>query len=44
MSTTAKRPRSNCVLDSTKAGKVRIGMRPVEESMRQSLLNFKNND
>jgi UDP-glucose 4,6-dehydratase len=33
----AKTPRSNCVLDTTKAEKAGIGMRPVEEAMRESM-------
>ena len=33
----AKTPRSNCVLDTTKAEKAGIGMRPVEEAVRESL-------
>ena len=37
MNEAAKTPRSNCVLDTTKAEKAGIGMRPVEEAMRESL-------
>ena len=37
MSKAAKTPRSNCVLDTTKAKKAEIGMRPVEEAMRESM-------
>jgi UDP-glucose 4,6-dehydratase len=37
MSKAAKTPRSNCVLDTTKAEKAGIGMRPVEEAMRESM-------
>jgi UDP-glucose 4,6-dehydratase len=37
MNKAAKTPRSNCVLDTTKAEKVGIGMRPVEEAMRESI-------
>ena len=37
MSNAAKTPRSNCVLDTTKAEKAGIGMRPVEEAMRESI-------
>jgi dTDP-4-dehydrorhamnose reductase len=37
MEKTAKTPRSNCVLDTTKAEKVGIGMRPVEEAMIDSI-------
>ena len=37
MSKVAKTPRSNCVLDSTKAEKAGIGMRAVEEAMRESM-------
>jgi dTDP-4-dehydrorhamnose reductase len=33
----AKTPRSNCVLDSTKSEKAGIGMRPIEEAMRESM-------
>ena len=33
----AKTPRSNCILDTTKAEKAGIGMRPVEEAMRESM-------
>jgi hypothetical protein len=33
----AKTPRSNCVLDTTKAQKAGIGMRPVEDTMRESI-------
>ena len=37
MSKAAKTPRSNCVLETTKAEKAGIGMRPVEEAMRESM-------
>jgi dTDP-4-dehydrorhamnose reductase len=37
MSKAAKTPRSNCVLDTTKAEKAGIGMRPVEKAMRESM-------
>ena len=37
MNKAAKTPRSNCVLDTTKAEKAGIGMRPVEEAMRESI-------
>jgi UDP-glucose 4,6-dehydratase len=37
MTKAAKTPRSNCVLDTTKADKAGIGMRPVEEAMRDSM-------
>ena len=37
MTKAAKTPRSNCVLDTTKAKKAGIGMRPVEEAMRESM-------
>jgi UDP-glucose 4,6-dehydratase len=37
MSKAAKTPRSNCVLDTTKAEKAGIAMRPVEEAMRESM-------
>ena len=37
MENAAKTPRSNCVLDTTKAEKAGIGMRPVEEAIRDSL-------
>ena len=37
MSMAAKTPRSNCVLDTTKSEKAGIGMRPVEEAMRESM-------
>tara|TARA_B110000305_G_C19455387_1_gene650594 strand:- start:1105 stop:1983 length:879 start_codon:yes stop_codon:yes gene_type:complete len=33
----AKTPRSNCVLDTTKAEKAGIGMSPVEEALRESI-------
>jgi hypothetical protein len=33
----AKTPRSNCVLDTRKAEKAGIGMRPVEEAMIDSM-------
>ena len=37
MNKAAKTPRSNCVLDTTKAEMAGIGMRPVEEAMRKSM-------
>jgi len=37
MTKAAKTPRSNCVLDTTKSEKAGIGMRPVEEAMRESI-------
>ena len=37
MEKAAKAPRSNCVLDTTKAEKAGIGMRPVEEAMIDSI-------
>ena len=37
MEKAAKTPRSNCVLDTTKAEKAGIGMRPVEEAMVDSI-------
>jgi dTDP-4-dehydrorhamnose reductase len=37
MTKSAKTPRSNCVLDTTKSEKAGIGMRPVEEAMRESM-------
>ena len=37
MNKAAKTPRSNCVLDTTKAEKAGIGMRTVEEAMRESM-------
>ena len=37
MNKAAKTPRSNCVLDTTKAERAGIGMRPVEEAVRESL-------
>ena len=37
MNEAAKTPRSNCVLDTSKAEKAGIGMRPVEEAMRESM-------
>ena len=37
MDNAAKTPRSNCVLDTTKAEKAGIGMRLVEEAMRESM-------
>ena len=37
MNKAAKTPRSNCVLDTTKAEDAGIGMRPVEEAMRESM-------
>jgi dTDP-4-dehydrorhamnose reductase len=37
MQKAAKTPRSNCVLDTSKAEKAEIGMRPVEEAMIDSI-------
>jgi UDP-glucose 4,6-dehydratase len=37
MSKAVKTPRSSCVLDTTKAEKAGIGMRPVEEAIRESM-------
>ena len=37
MENAARTPRSNCVLDTSKAEKAGIGMRPVEEAIRDSL-------
>ena len=37
MNKAAKTPRSNCVLDTSKAERAGIGMRPVEEAVRESL-------
>jgi hypothetical protein len=37
MNKAAKTPRSNCVLDTTKAEKAGIGMRAIEEAMRESI-------
>ena len=37
MSKVAKTPRSNCVLDTSKAEMAGIGMRPVEEAMRETM-------
>jgi len=37
MEKAAKTPRSNCVLDTTKAEKAGIAMRPVEEAMIDSI-------
>ena len=37
MENAARTPRSNCVLDTSKAQKAGIGMRPVEEAIRDSL-------
>ena len=37
MEKAAKTPRSNCVLDTNKAEKAGIGMRPVEEAMIDSI-------
>ena len=37
MEKAAKTPRSNCVLDTTKAEKAGVGMRPVEEAMIDSI-------
>lgn len=43
MDKAAKRPRLNCVLDTTKAEKAGIGMRPVEEAMRESMWKMAKN-
>ena len=40
MEKAAKTPRSNCVLDTTKAEKAGIAMRPVEEAMIDSISKF----
>ena len=37
MENAVRTPRSNCVLDTSKAQKAGIGMRPVEEAIRDSL-------
>ena len=37
MDQAAKTPRSNCVLDTSKARKAGIGMKCVEEAMRESM-------
>jgi len=37
MEKAAKTPRSNCVLDTRKAERAGIGMRPVEEAMLDSI-------
>ena len=37
MEKAAKTPRSNCVLDTSKADKAGIGMRPVEDAMIDSI-------
>ena len=37
MNKAAKTPRSNCVLDISEAEKAGIGMRPVEEAIRESM-------
>ena len=37
MNKAAKTPRSNCVLGTTKAEKAGIGMKPVEEAMRETI-------
>ena len=37
MDKAAKTPRSNCVLDTSKAEKAGVGMRPVEDAMRDSM-------
>ena len=42
MEKAAKTPRSNCVLDTTKAEKAGIGMRPVDEAIIKSIQDFKN--
>jgi dTDP-4-dehydrorhamnose reductase len=38
----AKTPRSNCVLDTSKAERAGIGMRPVDEAIIKSIQDFKN--
>jgi hypothetical protein len=37
MNKAAKTPRSNCVMNTSKAEKAGIGMRPVEDAMRESM-------
>ena len=44
MEKAAKTPRSNCVLDTTKAEKAGIGMRPVDEAITKSIQDFKTNE
>ena len=41
MERAASTPRSNCVLDTSKAEKAGLGMRPVEEAVRDSLRKLK---
>lgn len=41
MDRAASTPRSNCVLDTTKAEQAGVGMRPVEEAVRDSLRKMK---
>ena len=43
MDRAALTPRSNCVLDTTKAEKAGLGMRPVEDAVRDSLRKMKKN-
>jgi len=44
MTKAAIAPRSNCVLDTTKAEKAGIGMRPVEEAMIDSIRKMRQSD
>ncbi|MEC9123579.1 MAG: sugar nucleotide-binding protein, partial [Verrucomicrobiota bacterium] len=41
MSKVASTPRSNCILDTTKAERAGVGMRPVEEAVREALDRMK---
>ena len=41
MSKVASTPRSNCVLDTTKAERAGVGMRPVEEAVKEALDRMK---
>ena len=41
MSKVASAPRSNCILDTTKAERAGVGMRPVEEAVREALDRMK---
>ena len=41
MDRAASTPRSNCVLDTTKAEKAGLGMRPVEDAVRDALRKMK---
>ena len=43
MDRAASTPRSNCVLDTTKAERAGLGMRPVEDAVRASLRKMKQN-